>query len=93
MGGDRSVLLILPALIWPASLLRVYKAWMALGTVMGWINTRIILGAVFYLVVTPIGVLRRLFGKDPMGKKLKSDVDSYRVLRKPRSASHLTRQY
>ena len=99
-GGDPhiwaaivSVLLILPALIWPASLLRLYKAWMALGTVMGWINTRIILGAVFYLVVTPIGAVRRLYGKDPMGKKLQSDVDSYRVLRKPRSASHLTRQY
>ena len=88
-----AVLLILPALIWPASLLRLYKAWMALGTVMGWINTRIILGAVFYLVVTPIGAVRRLYGKDPMGKKLQSDVDSYRVLRKPRSASHLTRQY
>jgi hypothetical protein len=66
---------------------------MALGTVLGWINTRIILGAVFFLVVTPIGAVRRLLGKDPMGKKLKSDVDSYRVLRKPRSASHLTRQY
>lgn len=99
-GGDPhlwaiivSVLLILPALIWPTSLLRVYKGWMALGTVLGWINTRIILGAVFFLVVTPIGAVRRLLGKDPMGKKLKSDVDSYRVLRKPRSASHLTRQY
>jgi polyferredoxin len=92
-AGVVSVLLILPALIWPATLLWLYKAWMALGNVLGWINTRIILGAVFYLVVTPIGAVRRLLGKDPMGKKLQSDVDSYRVMRKPRSASHLTRQY
>jgi Saxitoxin biosynthesis operon protein SxtJ len=92
-AGIVSVLLILPALTWPTSLSWVYKGWMAVGNVLGWINTRIILGAVFYLVVTPIGAVRRLLGKDPMGKKLQSDVDSYRVLRKPRSASHLTRQY
>jgi O-antigen/teichoic acid export membrane protein len=88
-----AVLLIVPALAWPSSLSVVYRAWMAVGNVLGWINTRIILGAVFYLVVTPIGALRRLIGKDPMGIKSKSDADSYRILRKPRSPSHLRRQY
>jgi saxitoxin biosynthesis operon SxtJ-like protein len=99
-GGDPrlwaailAILLVIPALLIPGSLRGVYKGWMALGQVLGWINTRIILGAVFYLVVTPIGLLRRLLGKDPMGKKLKSKDDSYRVLRTPRSPSHLTRQY
>jgi hypothetical protein len=65
---------------------------MIVGHVLGWINTRIILGAVFYLIVTPIGAVRRLLGKDPMGTK-KADVESYRILRKPRSPSHLKRQY
>lgn len=92
-AATASLLLILPALIYPTGLLKVYKGWMAVGSVLSWINTRIILGAVFYLVVTPIGVMRRLYGKDPMGKKLTADVESYRVLRKPRPASHLTRQY
>jgi hypothetical protein len=87
-----AVLLIVPALVWPSSLSRVYKGWMALAEVLGWINTRIILGAVFYLIVTPIGAVRRLLGKDPMGTK-RVNVESYRVLRKPRSASHLKRQY
>jgi Family of unknown function (DUF5989)/Saxitoxin biosynthesis operon protein SxtJ len=66
---------------------------MKLAEVLGWINTRVILGAVFYLVVTPIGAVRRLLGKDPMGTKSKSAIESYRILRKPRSASHLKRQY
>lgn len=61
--------LLLPALIFPKSLLWIYKGWMAVGHVMGWINTRIILGLVFYAVVTPIGMVRRLLGKDPMGPK------------------------
>jgi hypothetical protein len=85
--------LVVPALAFPESLSWVYKRWMALGHILGWINTRIILGVVFYLVVTPIGMIRRLLGKDPMGKQIKADINSYRVLRKPRAASHLRRQY
>jgi polyferredoxin len=84
---------LLPALIFPKSLLWVHKGWMAAGHVMGWINTRIILGAVFYVIVTPIGILRSWMGKDPMGRKLRPDLDTYRIVRKPRPASHLTKQY
>jgi Saxitoxin biosynthesis operon protein SxtJ len=85
--------LLLPAAIYPHSLVWPYKGWMALGHVMGWINTRIILGIVFYLVVTPIGIFRRWLGKDPMGQHLRPDLDSYRMVREPRPPSHLTKQY
>jgi hypothetical protein len=85
--------LLVPALVLPRSLSWIYARWMALGHIMGWINTRIILGLVFYFVVTPIGMIRRLFGKDPMGKQIRADINSYRIIRKPRSASHLKRQY
>src|SRR5262245_5029252 len=85
--------LLVPAVAFPKSLTWVYKGWMALGHVLGWINTRIILGFVFYFVVTPIGIIRRLLGKDPMGKRLRPDLESYRVPRNPRPASHLKRQY
>jgi hypothetical protein len=88
-----AVLLIVPALAYPGSLAWVYRGWMALGFVLGWINTRIILGFIFYFIVTPIGLFRRGLGKDPMGRRLRPDLDSYRVTRKPRSASHLKRQY
>ena len=85
--------LLVPAIIFPRSLVWVHRGWMAIGHVLGWINTRIILGVVFYLVVTPMGVLRRWLGKDPMGRQLRPDLDSYRVVRKARPASHLTKQY
>jgi polyferredoxin len=84
---------LLPALIFPQSLLWVHKGWMAVGYVMGWINTRIILGAIFYVIVTPIGILRSWMGKDPMGRRLRPDLDTYRIVRKARPASHLTKQY
>jgi hypothetical protein len=85
--------LLLPAAIHPHTLFWPYKSWMALGYVMGWVNTWIILGLVFFAVVTPIGIVRRLLGKDPMGRKLRTDLDSYRIIREPRQASHLTKQY
>jgi hypothetical protein len=88
-----SVCLVIPALAFPKRLSWVFQRWMALGHILGAINSRILLGVIFYLVVTPIGLIRRLLGKDPMGVQLKADVDSYRVIRKPRPATHLRRQY
>jgi O-antigen/teichoic acid export membrane protein len=85
--------LLVPAVVFPKSLVWVYRGWMAVGHIMGWINTRIILGVVFYVIVTPIGMFRRWLGRDPMGRQLRPDLDSYRVIRKPRPASHLTKQY
>jgi hypothetical protein len=86
-------LLILPALVYPAALFWPHKGWMFLGHILGWINTRIILGLVFYAIVTPIGIFRRMLGKDPMGRQIRPDLDTYRVKRDPRPPTHLTKQY
>jgi hypothetical protein len=88
-----AAVLLLPALVYPQSLYWPNKGWMMLGHVLGWVNTRIILGVIFYLVVTPIGIFRRWLGKDPMGRHLRPDLNSYRVPRGSRSASHLRKQY
>jgi len=79
--------------VYPKSLLRAYKVWMALGHVLGWVNTRIILGLIFYGVVTPIGLVRRWLGRDSMGKEFSSDLQSYRIPRTARPPSHLKQQY
>jgi hypothetical protein len=87
-------LLILPALLFPGSLKPIYRGWMALGEVLGWINTRIILGLVFYGLVTPMGLIMRFVkGRDPMRRGFDLNAPSYRVLRQPRPSSHMTRQY
>lgn len=44
----------------------VARVWMGLSHVLGAISSRILLGAVFFLVVTPVGLVRRLAGADPM---------------------------
>jgi hypothetical protein len=88
-----AAVLILPAMTHPQSLYWPHKGWMMLGHVLGWINTRIILGLVFYAVVTPTGLIRRLLGKDPMGRRTRPELDTYRVIRKPRPGSDLAKQY
>jgi hypothetical protein len=86
-------LLIVPALIFPRSLRLVYRVWMTIGHILGWINTRIILGMVFYGLFTPMGLVMRLLGNDPMRHRFEREADSYRIVRQPRPSSHLIRQF
>ena len=72
-------LLWVPALLMPSVLRLVYTTWMKIGHGIGWVNTRIILGVLFYILVLPMGLIMRLFGKDPMTRKLDKSVSSYRV--------------
>jgi len=58
-----SLLLLTFYFIFPKGIYLIYKSWMAIASVLGWINTRIILALVFYGIIFPIGVLLRLFGK------------------------------
>ncbi|UCC56918.1 MAG: sxtJ [Gammaproteobacteria bacterium] len=67
------------ALVFPVGLKPLHTGWMKFGHVAGWINTRIILGLVFYTVFLPFGLIMRLFGNDPMKRKLDNESESYRV--------------
>ncbi|HEV7682697.1 MAG TPA: SxtJ family membrane protein [Pyrinomonadaceae bacterium] len=62
-------LLVLLGLIWPRALVLPNKAWMLLAEGLSFVSTRIILAAVFFLVVTPIGVVKRLSGWDPLSRR------------------------
>ena len=88
-----SVGLVGPAVVFPRSLTHVYRAWMAAGEVLAWINTRIILSVIFYGLMTPMGVIMRRFGGDPMRRRFEPDVASYRVTRTTRPVTHMTRQF
>jgi len=67
------------ALLVPGWLKPVYTIWMHIGHILGWINTRIILGLMFYIIITPFGLILRLSGKDPMARKMDEQQESYRV--------------
>lgn len=86
-------LLIPLGLLVPTVLAPVFRVWMKVGHVLGWINTRIILGILFYGLITPMGVVMRLFGWDAMRRVLVRDAQTYRVVRQPRPPSHMTRQF
>lgn len=51
----------------PRSLRVPYLLWMRLGRLLGRLTSPVLLVAVFLLVVTPIGLVRRVLGRDPMG--------------------------
>jgi len=77
------------AIIFPLGLKPFLKIWMMFGAVMGWINTRIILGLVFYLVFMPFGLVMKVFGKDLLSRKLDSDASTYRVVHKEENNSNM----
>ncbi len=66
------------ALIYPLVLLPVFRVWERIGLVVGWINTHILLGLVFYVIVMPMGLVMRLF-HDPMERRLDTSLPSYRT--------------
>lgn len=79
--------------VWPGGLGPVYKVWMRFGLIVGWINSRIILSLVFYLMFTPAGFVMKLLGKDPMRRKLEPQESSYRIASHSAPPEHLERPY
>ena len=68
--------------IMPRLLKPLHKLWMTLAVLLGWLMTRIILTILFYLVVTPIGLLAKVSGKDFLNRKFNSTASSYWIPRK-----------
>jgi hypothetical protein len=85
--------LVAAGVLIPRALRPLHRVWMQLAEVLGWINTRIILLVVFFLVIVPTGALLRILGRDILHLKLSANVDSYRVVRTKRPGSHMQRQF
>lgn len=73
--------LIVSAYTFHKILLPLQKLWMALAAVLGFIMTRVILSILFYLMITPINFISRLFGKDFLNLKIEKEKKSYWNLR------------
>lgn len=81
------------AILLPNALNPVYMVWMRFGQVLGWINTRIILGVLFYVIFTPVAIILKLLGKDPMQRKIVQEKQSYRVISNNQSKEHMERPF
>ena len=55
----------------------IYILWMAFAIILGWIMTRLILSLLFYVIITPIGVILKIIGKDSLELKKQSVKESY----------------
>ena len=53
----------------PKLLFPFYKLWISLGHILGWANSKLILGLVFIIVLQPIALIMKLFGYDPLKQK------------------------
>ena len=68
-------------LVIPLALKPVYKAWMALSVIMGFIMTKVIMAIIFYLIVTPIGLVASLTGKKFLDMTIDKKAKSYWIAR------------
>ncbi len=72
-----SLVFFVLAFLLPAVLKPVYIFWMKLAFVLAWINTRIILFFVFYLIFTPTGLIMKLFRNKLLEERIDKDTGSY----------------
>ena len=89
--GVRGGLLVLGGLLIPGSLGPVYRAWMAFALALSKITTPIFMGIIYFLVITPFGIVRRTLGEHPLVHK--ADAGSYFKRRDPSGHRDLRRQF
>ena len=85
--------IIVTALGRPALLQPFHTVWMKAGHVMGWVNTRIILGCFFFCILLPAGLLMRVMGGDPMRRKFEPDAETYRITAIIPAQNHFERPF
>ena len=78
-----AALFLVVAIARPSILGPLNRAWAKFGLLLGRVINPVVLGAVFFLVVTPIAVVLRLWGKDSLHLKSNPDLKSYWIDRSP----------
>jgi hypothetical protein len=90
-----AVLMIVLALAVPAVLAPFNRLWYRFGMLLSRIVQPIVLGLLFFVTVTPIALIMRSTGKDPLRLRFRENLDSYWIVRDPPgpSGSSLNRQF
>jgi len=77
----------------PTLLSKLNRAWTRLSIIMHKIVTPLMLGLVFFLIITPIALLMRLSGQRPIGLEFRSDATSYWTKRDKSHPGPMANQY
>jgi hypothetical protein len=81
------------ALTLPSALRIIHLGWCRLGLWLGWFNTRVILTLVFGLMIAPLGVVLRFFGRDRVGRRFEPHSKSYRTSSRERPSCTMENPY
>jgi hypothetical protein len=76
-------------LVQPDWLRPIYSGWMRFGLLASKVTTPLVLGIVFFLLISPMAFFRKLFGRDAMNRQFESAARSYRVESVRKSAKSL----
>jgi hypothetical protein len=90
-----SLAFALLALARPATLRPLNYLWMKLGLLLNRVTSPIVLGVLFYLVITPFGLVMRVFGKAPLQLKRDPSAATYWIPRTPSTSTpaSMTQQF
>lgn len=72
-----AIILFISGALFPKILKPLNIIWMSFAIVLGFFMTRVILGILFYIIITPIGLIAKLFGKDFIDKRISKEKVSY----------------
>ncbi|RME85883.1 MAG: hypothetical protein D6771_02695 [Zetaproteobacteria bacterium] len=81
------------AWIAPGSLAGVYRGWMRVAHLISGVVNRVFLAVLFFGMITPIGLVRRLRNRDPLGLAWDPEAKSYRVPSCAREKDHFRRMF
>lgn len=81
------------AAIRPLVLGPLYRGWMKFGALAGFVNTRIIMSIVFFVVLTPLAWIMRARGRDSLTLRFDRTLDSYRVVSAEQASNHVEKPY
>ncbi len=81
------------ALLIPNTLKPIYAVWMSFGLILGWINSRIILALVFYIIITPMRLIMLLFTGKTLSQNKPKRSQTFRNISEVRSPKHMEKPF
>ncbi len=85
--GGIGVALLIISFAWTTGALVFHRNWMRIADMLGYVNSRIILGITFFFLITPYGLIMKLFGRNPLRRRGPQQ-DTYWIPRpKPRQSA------
>jgi hypothetical protein len=85
--------LVACALLTPSTLRYPQFVWDRIGKALGWLNSRIVLNLIFFLIFVPAGLIARVFRWDPLNRNFDRARQSYKIPSKRRPASSMEKPY